>query len=93
MTVPSFAQIVGRAKSLSGRTAAEFDYDLAYGEGYTPAGVALGQVVGEAVKAGADREALNAQVAQLIVEAKAKRYTGWSTAARARGHRIRYADA
>lgn len=89
----TFAQIVARARALSGRTAAEFDYDLAYGEGYTPAGVALDHVVGDAIQAGADRDALKAQVAELISDAKGKRYLGWSNAARERGHRIRYADA
>ena len=103
-----FTWVMARARRrTSYMTAAEFDYDLTLGQDSQEAlreiDNAIYAIANEHAEPGDDFDtrhqryrALHAQVRgefeARIAEAKAKKYNGWSNAARARGHRIRYAD-
>lgn len=89
-----FASIVTAARRNAGLTAAEFDYQLSLGSelgsrAYNGLGNALYQAgVAEGVTAAEMGERLGAEINQLVADANAKSYTGWSNASRGP---IRYA--
>ena len=107
MSHPQFAAIVAFARRTTEMTAAEMDYSLACDGGAGKAGRALNEASWAIANEGrpeaeywgdAARERAHALWAEvrpdfdaMVTAARAKKYLGWSDAARARGQRIRYA--
>lgn len=98
----STATVIARARTNSGLTAPEFDYDIAInydksingiGGIHSPLGAATYEIAGER---GVDFdqlwEELQPELHAYATRCKARKYSGWSSAARSRGQRIAYAD-
>lgn len=88
------AAVISRARTNSGLTAPEFDYDIAtwfnrsvdgIGGMNSPLGVATYQIANE----WAD---LHDELVAYARRCRDRKYSGWSSAARSRGQRIAYAD-
>ncbi len=93
----TFAALIATARRLSSQTAAEFDYSLARGDvdlgAFGPYGwldLAAAQLTGSADAGKTLIAAHRADIAAMTTAAKAKSYTGWSSASRGP---VRYADA
>lgn len=88
-SLPPFRVIVARARAEAQLTAAEFDYSLQSADD-TCADQALGNVIYRAIgRLVTVDHPYAADVAAMRAAARAKSYTGWSSASRGR---IRYAD-
>lgn len=85
---PSFAALVVTARQLANQTAAEFDYSLTIPDRFGAFGP-YGWLALAAAVLGTDLSAYSEGVHAMAAAAKAKSYTGWSTASRSP---IRYAD-
>lgn len=96
------AAVISRARTNSGLTAPEFDHDIAthydssvngVGGQFSPLGNASHEIARER---GVDPDELWQQLQPELqayaVRCRDRKYSGWSTAARARGARITYAD-
>ncbi len=100
------ARVIAIARQDTGKTAAEFDYDIklqGLGGFYAPIGQAIYQIAREHLSEQASvdqveayalrlREQLQPALDRYAAKCRDREYLGWSGAARSLGQRIHYAD-